>query len=574
MSDKISFNNFFKNIRNIGFNLTAYQKNNKHKIVLFDNSPQNTSWVNFSQKPEDTIPPERRKELEEWTLDYDFYVDRTGFEYTEYYKNSNDDEKEEKLCDRAYRNHKDVAEIYSTWYQNYLNTHNGIEMNFLSARQYLKDNPDEKPEIKEFIKRCFGICDGNVSNNKQMGLGVCVLLSAREKMEDETILNDKVKNIVKQNDDGTVTVTLFGLRIKNENNEYEPMQFTLKNEEIKESYTILNNENEYVGGPTDPDDAALVIAFRKLAEFLNKEYPIKSKEEIEKYYDNKKKEALDLQSEILNKLNDETGRLYSYLLEKEAELKETGNVPNLMGKMDDAKNCSEHGWPFISGILENPETYFDEIKSLNMGIDIENLKKLFNDRKNALDGMNNFEKAKKEEINRNLYKKLMYSDLYAFPEDGIPPSLALTILTGMGDNIKSYEYEDDGEIKKYFESIDYNVKNKCIIAYKKSGFENADLLFAHEYMIKDIYEDEDGNKYITFKNPHNEIYDYEEEDTSPTENMVSGNLGTTFTLKLDETLLNNLNITVISDEPVEDQKPFYRIPDDFTLKNTVVIVLD
>ena len=103
----------------------------------------------------------------------------------------------------------------------------------------------------------------------------------------------------------------------------------------------------------------------------------------------------------------------------------------------------------------------------------------------------------------------------------------------------------------------YTKDIKGIVAAKISEDKIPEMLYPHTYMVKEIYEDENGERYITFKNPHNRSYN----DIS-TDKIVSGNPGNTFTLPYNY-VINELNITTILEEPVKNKRQYYKIPDDF-----------
>ena len=79
-----------------------------------------------------------------------------------------------KLSRAGFLNHKADTLSANIWYGEYVSK-NG-PLTFPKAIELLKDST-LAPENAEFIKTAFGICDGDVLNNKQGSVGSCHLLS-------------------------------------------------------------------------------------------------------------------------------------------------------------------------------------------------------------------------------------------------------------------------------------------------------------------------------------------------------------------------------------------------------------
>ena len=79
-----------------------------------------------------------------------------------------------------------------------------------------------------------------------------------------------LKNMIKQNDNGTVTVTFRGNKDENGN----PKPITITNAEIATSYRTIANT---LGGSSDPDSVALELAFMKYSQSKNQIKIVKQK---------------------------------------------------------------------------------------------------------------------------------------------------------------------------------------------------------------------------------------------------------------------------------------------------------
>ncbi len=168
-----------------------------------------------------------------------------------------------KLSRTGFLNHKADSLSANIWYGEYVSK-NG-PLTFPKAIELLKDST-LAPENAEFIKTAFGICDGDVLNNKQGSVGSCHLLSSvNEFQTDENPeMKQILKDMIKQNDDGTVTVTFRGNKDENGN----PIPITITNAEIAASYqTMLNT----LGGSSDPDSVALELAYIKYSQLKSSE---------------------------------------------------------------------------------------------------------------------------------------------------------------------------------------------------------------------------------------------------------------------------------------------------------------
>ncbi|MBO7672112.1 hypothetical protein J6S88_01760 [bacterium] len=530
-------------------------------ILLFQMNSGNTLQIGDSFQittPQDNngIPPERRAELENWTLNWDLYV------------NTDDIDEEESMCDYHFDHKKEILDMYNGWYQEYLAAHDGVEMNFITAMQYLKDNPDEDEAVKEFIKKSFGICDGDVSRNQQQGKGSCHLLSCRAELEDSDNpeIQEIVRNLVVQNEDGTVTVTFAGVRDEQGN----PLQFIIKNEEIKDSYTNFDESTVLRGGSTDPDDAALEIGYQRLKEYLIANYPIDYQtkfNEIEtkiKQYEAEKHSASNTQNDILETVY---LRGYQTIFEQlqtsdKPEDKELLNfiVSNMSGHETDP-------W-YVKGLIDSKRakettfTYasFDEHFDVNvyrtssmqslMNQKVLNLLKTdpeyselyaqYQETKTTIANL----RTRVEELNNQRNQISTLKALYDEEELGSRANLTFKLLTGKGRYIKELHGYD---IKDYLSKNKDNI-NK--IPIQVSGFS-----WHHGLMFDNVTTDEFGNlKEVTITNPHN-CGEGEDDDDFTT----SGNIRNTFTMSYND-FWTNFSITIIDSEADESKEDYFQLP--------------
>ena len=263
-------------------------KNNNNEIT-------NSSSDNSRKKlPEIISTPE----LDNWFLDARTYVIRStpsGDEVVEIFN--------------------PPSQVIKEWQETYEKEHG--KMNFPTAVKYLNENPDLPNEIQEYIKKAFGMCDGDVSNNKQGRLGTCHLLSCRDELGDDEELSYIVDNIVKQNNDGTVTVTFFGTDDGNGN----PLSYTFTNKEVADSYKYKRSDGTV--NSSDPDDAALELGYQKLREYALSMQNQLSEETASISFDINQ-EYLNLRLDYLENNQDKDEKytqLYEYLVQNLSDLK-------------------------------------------------------------------------------------------------------------------------------------------------------------------------------------------------------------------------------------------------------------
>ena len=373
------------------------------------------------------------------------------------------------------------------WYKDYQKIYG--QMNFNDAIKYLKDNPDLDDEIQEYIKNAFGICDGNVSKNRQGYKGTCHLLSCRDELDDSNELKNIVDNLVKQNNDGTITVTLFGI-VEDE----KPLSFTFTNKEVSESYK--NNyfkNNISTTGSTDPDNAALELAYEKLAQKVSTEF-----------------------KEIENKISS---------LNEQICIATLNNTCNSLLKTPshntDLKNLSEYLKKNISDFNKMSwGEILDKMKSdgqkdifwNNMDISSEEVIELCR-QKDTIE--------KQKDI---LYKKYgLDFNLQNYDENNLAeslggvPEITFKVLTGKEAvrltynlpqgwyNEPNYEELYDNARKEAVDNFlsNINIKSTPIVLSFKKNDKDLNILEQHAYSLKDIYIDKESNaKMIRIHNPH------------------------------------------------------------------------
>ena len=389
------------------------------------------------------------------------------------------------------------------WYKDYQKIHG--QMNFNDAIKYLKDNPDLDDEIQEYIKNAFGICDGDVSKNHQGYKGTCHLLSCRDELDDSSELKNIVDNLVKQNNDGTITVTLFGI-VEDE----KPLSFTFTNKEVSESYkNDYFKNNISTTGSTDPDNAALELAYEKLAQKVSKEFK-------------------DIENKILS-LNNQIcfvalNNTYNNLLKTNPENPDLQNLSEYL-----KKNISDFNKMSWGEILDKMKS--DGQKDIfwnNMDFSSEEVIELCR-QKDTIE--------KQKDI---LYKKYgLDFNLQNYDENNLAeslggvPEITFKVLTGKEAvklaynlpqgwyNEPNYEELYDNARKKSVDNFlsNTNIKSTPIVLSFKKNDKDLNILEQHAYSLKDIYIDKESNtKMIRIHNPH----------------------GYDVTLKYDE-FLNNIN---------------------------------
>lgn len=385
------------------------------------------------------------------------------------------------------KHNEQVAKKRQEWYQNYQKEKG--PMNFYDAIKYLQDNPELDQDIQEYIKTAFGICDGDVSKNCQGGKGTCHLLACRDELDDSSELKNIVNNIVKQNSDGTVTVTFFGII-----EDGKPLTFTLSNKEIYESYTINNLQN-YISttGSTDPDNAALELAYEKLAQKVSKKF---------KDIENK---ILSLQNQICFVALNNT---YNNLLKTNPE------NPDLQNLLEYLKqNINDFNKMSWSEILDKMET--DGQKDIfwdNIDISCDKIDEL----------CKQVEETEKQK-GTLLDKYGWYSNLQNYDENNLAkslggvPEITFKILTGkeahnLNYNLPEGWYNQPNQEELYDnarkEAIDNflsntNIKSTPIVLTFKKNDKDLNIREQHAYSLKDIYIDKESNtKMIRIHNPH------------------------------------------------------------------------
>ena len=566
MVDKL----FLHNIKNLKFSGNKSNNTNIGKTSDIELFPARIGEkvdlysVNLDKIPQNDIPPQRLKELENWKLDWELYVD------------ADDIEKENEMCDYHFEHKKEILDIYNGWYQEYLAKHNGEEMNFMTAMQYLKDNPNEDESIKEFIKKSFGICDGEVSKNQQMGKGSCHLLSCRGELDDsdDAELQEIARNIVKQNEDGTVTVTFAGIK----DEEGKSLQFTIKNEEIKDSYTKFDKSTGYIGGSTDPDNAALELGYEKLKDFLAKNCPTDYKERVDEI-DNKINENtwnsgyfLETKFKIIDKvfIKEYSKILAQLKVSDKQEDKELLDfiVENAEGNENDARYVQNLMRTNLASDTLTSATYnyFDEKSQTNksgkMPINwlmqskiIELIQNdpeyadLNNEYKEIEEQLSVLEKEAKQlreeqENNSELYA---LSNLWDEKEWGLSPKLTFKLLTGKGKYIKSLAGQ---EMYNYLETHKDNLEKIPIVVDEN--------ILRHAFMFDKAVTNKFGDVTgVVISNPHNENTDKEDNDSL----TIAGNIEKTSTISIDNFMnFYRYGIVIIDKEPDESKENYITLP--------------
>ena len=382
------------------------------------------------------------EELKSWTLDDRYWYDNTEYKDLPPW-----------IADCTVS----VSAKAKDWYQEYKEK-NG-EMTFPDAVKYINDNPDLDFEVQEYIKQAFGICDGDVSNNKQGHLGTCHLLSCRDELGDNEELSEIVKNVVKQNDDGTVTVTFYGATDKNG----KPLSYNFTNKEIAESIHYRGNDK---GCSSDPDNAALEMGYIKLKEYALNLYNefCKEKAPIEFEEEQEYLRLRSLYAENNSEKDEKYKQLSEYLKTNESALKTMGwnemKVKLMQDNMLDAFIKCPYGE--ISEKLNELQNKYSEL--CNKYAICDNLRQFW---------------SENEEI-----KKLgSYSDM------------TFRLLTGK-DAKTIYEKE---KIDNYLQESDYKT-TPTVVGFKENNKE-LNLITNHAYSLEDVYT-ENGTKFIKIKNPH------------------------------------------------------------------------
>ena len=381
--------------------------------------------------------------------------------------------------------HESKSQVIKEWRKNYENEYG--KMNFPTAVKYLNDNPDLPDEIQEYIKNAFGICDGDITKNKQGSKGTCHLLSCKAELDACKQLSDIVDNIVVQNNDGTVTVTLFGIK----EDDGSPYRVTLTNKEIRDSYKY-DHLPKHTKGSSDPDAAVLELAYQKLVAYVTE----KNKEYDERYEDLQSRifvAALNNTLKILNdpKSEDENLNAVKNYLNDNIEYFNNVDCSEIIKKMksdnmfDIYKQCLDPNCEIVSK-LKKKET---ELKKQKYEF-----------------GMRHF-----------MYNKIDYSEETMVETLGARPTDTFQILTGLKADEVRPEYPEGfwdlpnvNELQKQYKIDAYdkflqntNIDSTPIVVTFIEKNETLNILDSHAYSLRKIYIDENtGEKMVIVHNPH------------------------------------------------------------------------
>lgn len=124
-------------------------------------------------------------------------------------------------------------------------------IDFKEAHAYTsKKSPKEK--ISNYLKDYFKIADGDVSNLSQGNYGSCWLLAPVYAIGESKNGTSLIKQLVKQNENGSLTVTFYGQHYNN----LRHWQTTFSNDELSEFMKTPEKHSS-----SDPDSAAIELAF-------------------------------------------------------------------------------------------------------------------------------------------------------------------------------------------------------------------------------------------------------------------------------------------------------------------------
>ena len=449
------------------------------------------------ENAEVTEETEPNSELDSWFLDGSNYVKDPDDEYItidEYLKYdghgaSNGTRK------RLGMPSKEASIVINEWYENY-KKENG-EMNFNTAMKYLNDNPDLQDEIKEYIKSAFGICDGDITNNRQGSKGTCHLLSCKAELDACEELRDIVDKIVVQNDDGTVTVTFFG--VKDENG--DPWQTTITNKEIRESYRYVDE-----AGSLDPDAAVLELAYVRFVSEMNEKAAVYETERA-----TLEAQRVDIRKK---KFMASINKLYENLRNSQPEdedlkkLKEylENNIDkiNAMSDSEFIDSLEEYG---VSDIFYDNLPYdFEEYNQLNS--QEMDLAKRLHELSEKYKDCEMIQRYDKDDEGNSLggNPKITFEILTGKTSNSVLPSTTAKLL-GLPEDW--HNQENGEEMRQYLLKVgpdlflsNVNIESTPIIIEFKEDNYALNVVDEHAYSLKDIYVDEDtGEKMAVIHNP-------------------------------------------------------------------------
>ena len=368
------------------------------------------------------------------------------------------------------------------------------EMSFIDAVEYLNNNPNLSVNIREHIKNTFGICDGNIDNNKQGRKGTCHLISCYFEIKKCEKLKELSNSIVVQNNDGTVTVTFWGDKDENGN----PWKIILNNKDVKESYRSYDNY-----GSTDPDLAALELAYEEYVK-QKAEESANTKKELE----NIKNQCEDLNRE---KIRVRILDLHDYLKTNRPKDKELKEI----------KKYLKENYNFIKS--ENYDDIINKFREDGM-LDkiVDNVLKERSSQYNQLEEERKKLGNKYQEIENRYYDtygslNLNYDENNLGESLGSSPDATFRILTGLtSENVSAKEFlpENAEDLPNFDEVFDNafkqsrekfinnsNVNNiPTVVNFKEN--KDIGLYWNHAYSLKEVYFDENRQeKVVVVYNP-------------------------------------------------------------------------
>lgn len=416
-------------------------------------------------------------ELDNWFLDDNTFVSVYGEDYMDinsyiekYHANK------ETWINAGYLPSDDVKQ----WYEDYKKEHG--EMNFPTAVKYLNDNPDLPDEIQEYIKKAFAICDGDITKNKQGYKGTCHLLSCKAELDACPQIKDIVENIVVQNNDGTVTVTLFGIT----EDDGKPYSVTLTNKEIRESYRYNDKRGSF-----DPDAAALELAYQKLVAYVTE----KNKEFNKRIEEIREKQFLPLLNNTLRIMNDteEDNEDFSILRKY---LNENIEDFNNMQPKDIRKKMREDGmWSYMHFY----STDCDECLELDrQERELNEQKYEFGERHFMCNKDDYSEETMGETLGANPVDT--FQILTGLKAQYVWPELPEGFWDLPNANELNNQYKMDA-YDKFLQNTDID-STPIVVDFKDNNID-LDIIDRHAYSLKRIYtDDKTGEKMVIVHNPH------------------------------------------------------------------------